>query len=108
MSPPKNDNRNTYPPFNIRFYNREGHKCSCQYEDGKYRECAGEVNQYCPDPCKRGNFWCGGEKCVADNLKCDSNNDCGDWDDEAGCKITDKHKLADIKLNTKLKKTGEV
>ena len=61
--------------------------------------------KYCPDPCKRGSFYCGvGQKCVDDALKCDSNDDCGNWKDEDGCKITPKNSRDDIDKNTILRR----
>ena len=52
----------------------------------------------CPNwPCKRGFSWCGTKRhCVRNEQICDSNNDCGNWEDEqkkitgTECKITDR------------------
>lgn len=35
--------------------------------------------------CKTGQFSCGNNKCIADNLRCNKKDDCGDSSDERAC-----------------------
>ena len=35
--------------------------------------------------CNTGEFYCGYQKCIKMEFKCDDDNDCGDWSDEDDC-----------------------
>ena len=44
--------------------------------------------RYSAGTCRIGEFVCNNRKCINYTLTCDSNNDCGDWSDEADCRGT--------------------
>ncbi|XP_065663813.1 uncharacterized protein LOC136085898 [Hydra vulgaris] len=79
---------------------RENQVCTCKSSSGSYiYECGNDLSN-CPNPCKE--FHCdNGRRCVQHSYTCDSDNDCGNWHDEIGCKT--KYSEDQIKNNIKLK-----
>nr|XP_012560350.2 uncharacterized protein LOC105846302 [Hydra vulgaris] len=79
---------------------RENHVCTCKPRSGSYTyECGGDLST-CPNPCKE--FQCNnGRACALHSQTCDSDNNCGNWRDEIGCKT--KYSEDQIKNNMKLK-----
>lgn len=68
-------------------------------------ECASVLigTKHCKTPCKPGKFWCAPRrKCIYESFRCDGDNDCGWWEDERGCKITDKNTAQRIIETTSL------
>ena len=67
--------------------------CSCEGTRSRYRATTNEVSLNaltCPhledeDTCTSPCFHCDNGKHVPQSYKCDDDNDCGDWSDEAGC-----------------------
>ena len=68
--------------FTFSFTDRDD-SCRCKSRGGgSWSECGlGKCN-----PCKERQVHCGAnlrvKHCISDTFKCDSNNDCGNWNDE--------------------------
>ncbi|XP_065664621.1 uncharacterized protein LOC105846303 isoform X2 [Hydra vulgaris] len=79
---------------------RENQVCTCKPKSGSITfECGNDLSN-CPNPCKE--FQCNnGRTCASYSHTCDSNNDCGNWQDEIGCKT--KYSEDQIKNNIRLK-----
>ncbi|XP_065663812.1 uncharacterized protein LOC136085897 [Hydra vulgaris] len=79
---------------------RENQQCTCKPRSGSYTyECGNDLSN-CPNPCKE--FHCkNGRTCAYHSQTCDSDNNCGNWQDEIGC-IT-KYSEDQIKSRTRLK-----
>ena len=80
--------------------------CKCQKENKQgFYECGAFLDDNCPNPCPDGEFFCekatgqalalksawgtlNKPQCISDSLKCNSVDNCNNWKDEEGCRIS--------------------